>query len=107
MPENNHGDVYRAIADPNRRIILDLLLESERPVQDLAPHLNMTLGAVSQHLQVLWRSGLVTREQRGKQRIYRVRPDRLREVDEWIGRYRKFWSGRLRKFGDYLDEQET
>lgn len=107
MAERNQLDVYRVIAEPNRRVILDLLLEGERSVQELTPHLNISLGAISQHLQILRKSGLVTRENRGKQRIYSIRPDRLREVDEWINRYRRFWSSRLARFGEFLDGDAT
>lgn len=104
--ENKQLDVYRAIADANRRKLLDLLLEEERAVQDLMPHMDITLGAVSQHLQILWRSGLVTREKRGRFRVYRAHPDGLRQVYEWTRKYRQFWEGRLHRLGHYLDNEQ-
>lgn len=104
VPENKQLDVYRAIADGNRRKLLDLLLEEERAVQELMPYMDITLGAVSQHLQILWRSGLVTREKRGRFRVYRARPEGLRQVYEWARKYRRFWEGRLDRLGSFLDE---
>lgn len=98
-------DTFRAIADPTRRRILDLLLEGEKPVQAVADHLPITLGATSQHLQILLRSGLVTRTKQGRQRIYRLQARRLREVDEWMSRYRSFWNTRLDRLGQVLDEK--
>jgi len=107
MTVNKPNDIYKVIADPNRRVILDLLLEKERSVQELTPHLNITIGAVSQHLQILRQHDLVTREKRGKQRIYRLRPDRLQEIDRWLSQYRQFWSDRLERFGEYLNRKDT
>lgn len=102
--ENNQLDVYRVIADPNRRKILELLRDEERAVQELQPHLPITLGGISQHLQLLRRSGLVSRTRRGKQQIYRLEADGLREVDEWLERFRGFWEDRLDRLGAYLDK---
>ena len=97
-------DVYHAIADGNRRRLLELLCEGERSVQELVPHLKVTVGAVSQHLKVLRESGLVARRKEGRYRYYRASPQALKEIDEWIGRYRRFWDSRLDRLGDYLDE---
>lgn len=105
MSQNNQLDVYRMIADPNRRRILELLQEEERPVQAFQPHLPITLGAISQHLQLLHRSGLVSRTRCGKQRIYRLEPDNLHEVDEWLDQFRDFWEGRLDRLGLYLEKK--
>lgn len=80
-------------------------MEAERPVQDLQPHLPITLGAISQHLQLLHRSGLVSRTRRGKQRIYRLEPENLHEIDEWLDQFRNFWEGRLDRLGLYLDKK--
>jgi DNA-binding transcriptional ArsR family regulator len=74
-------------------------------VQALQPHLSITLGAISQHLQLLHRSGLVSRTRRGKQRIYRLEPDILHEVDGWLDQFRHFWEGRLDRLGLYLDKK--
>lgn len=96
-------DVYQAIADRNRRQLLELLLSRERSVQELMPHFDVTIGAVSQHLQVLLASGLVERRKEGRFRIYRANPKALREVHHWTEQYRMFWEDRLDRLGDYLD----
>lgn len=104
MIQNNRLDIYRLIADPNRRKILELLQAEDRPVRALEPHLPITLGAISQHLQLLRRSGLVSRTRHGRQRIYHLEAQNLREVDAWLDRFRGFWENRLDRFGKYLDD---
>lgn len=96
-------DIFQAVADLNRRSLLDLLLDGPRPVQELGAHFDISLAAISQHLMVLLDAGLVSREARGKYRFYKVEPLALQEVHDWTERYRAFWDDRL---GDYLDEQE-
>jgi len=97
-------DVFHAIADPKRRQILDLLLEGERPVGDLVPHLGVSMGAVSQHLRVLRECGLVVQRKDGRHRRYSVTPAPLREIVDWTEPYTRFWKGRMQKLGEYLDE---
>ena len=97
-------DVYHAIAEPKRRRLLELLHERECTVQELVPHLGVTIGAVSQHLKILLASGLVARRRQGRFRYYRARGDALKEVHEWTERYRKFWESRLDQLGRHLDE---
>ena len=99
-------DVYQAIADPNRRRILELLARKEYSVQELAPHFGVTLGAISQHLKVLLDSQLVVRRKEGRYRFYRVRPKRLKEVHDWTQQYERFWKSRLDRLGHYLEGQE-
>ena len=99
-------DVYHAIADPNRRKMLELLSTQEWSVQELAPHFDVTLGAVSQHLKVLLESRLVVRRKEGRFRYYRARPRKLKKVHEWTRQYERFWESRLDRLGDYLDGQE-
>lgn len=97
--------VFHAIADGNRRKLLDLLRCGEMPVTELASHFDITIAAVSQHLKVLMDADLVERRSEGKLRLYQSRPGALRGVHEWIGRYEKFWKRRLRKLGEYLDDE--
>ncbi|WP_189055748.1 ArsR/SmtB family transcription factor [Longimycelium tulufanense] len=99
-------DVYHAIADPTRRRILDLLARSERPVRDIAAPFEMSRPAVSQHLRILREAGLVSERRVGRQRIYRLRAEPLREVEEWVRGYRRFWADRMRALGEYLDQQQ-
>jgi DNA-binding transcriptional ArsR family regulator len=97
------ADVFRAIADPKRRLILDILRDGERPVGELVPHLGVSIGAVSQHLRVLREAGLVVARRHGRQRRYRVDAAPLRELADWTEPYARFWKGRLRRLGRYLD----
>jgi DNA-binding transcriptional ArsR family regulator len=104
-------DVYQAIADPNRRAILMFLAQSgggEHPVSALSEALPVaiTLSAVSQHLRVLRESGLVSVRKSGRERLYRLNADPLREVAEWTKNYEQFWRSRLDRLGDFLDDEE-
>jgi DNA-binding transcriptional ArsR family regulator len=98
-------DPYQAIADPNRRKMLDLLLEKERSVKEIVPHFDMSFGGVSQHLQVLHAAGLVARRTEGRMRIYQIRPVALHDIYAWLAKYDKFWRSRLKRLDDYLDER--
>lgn len=99
-------DVFQAIADPNRRQLLDLLASGELPAQALADRFEISFAAVSQHLKVLREAGLVSRRASGRQRIYSLTPERLREVADWTAGYRGFWEGRLKRLGEYLDAKK-
>lgn len=98
-------DAFRAIADPTRRAVLDLLSEGERKVNDLVGRFRMTQPAMSQHLRVLRRAGLVTHRRAGRERIYRIRPDQLRPVADWVSQYERFWKRKLRALGDFLEKE--
>lgn len=98
------SDVFRAIADPTRRGLLDGLLAGEASVGALARSFDLSLPAVSQHLRVLREVGLVTEQRVGRERRYRIRPAPLREVVDWIARYERFWEDRLDALGRHLEE---
>jgi DNA-binding transcriptional ArsR family regulator len=100
-------EVFRAIADANRRKLLDVLASGDLPAQELASRFDVSFAAVSQHLKVLHSAGLVRRRVAGRHRIYSLAPSRLREVDDWTACYRKFWRGRLKKLRSYLDTTES
>src|SRR5437899_11644887 len=78
-------DVFGAISHPARRRMLDLLLEADRSVNTIAAHFPMSRPAVSQHLRVLLDAGLVTEQRHGRERRYRLVPERLGPVRDWIG----------------------
>ena len=98
-------DVFHAVAERNRRVLIDLMKAGPRAVGELVAGSGMSYSATSQHLAILRRAGLVSSEASGRRRIYRVRPAGLREVYDWSGRYREFWRGRLDALGDLLSEQ--
>ena len=87
--------VFDVIAEPNRRRILDLLAESERPVGELVEHLELSQPAVSKHLRTLREAGLVDVRGEAQRRLYRVRPEPLQAIDEWLSPYRQMWAERL------------
>jgi len=85
-------DVFRAVADPTRRAMLDRLRDGGLSVSDLAGPFNMTQPAVSQHLRVLLHAGLVEAEQVGRQRLYRLNARPLRALFDWAGLYRHLFT---------------
>lgn len=100
--------VFRAIADPARRRILDRLAENgQSPALDLGQGLRTSQPALSKHLKVLRDAGLVRVRRSGRQQIYALNPKPLREVEQWISFYRRFWDAHLDALGRHLDETET
>ena len=85
-------DVFRAVADPTRRALLDRLRATEQSVTDLAGPFHMTQPAISQHLRILRHAGLVRARQVGRQRVYRLDARPLRDVFEWTSLYRDLFT---------------
>ena len=96
--------VFEALAEPNRRRILDFLAQRERPVSDLVSLLQVSQPAVSKHLRVLRDAGLVEVRADAQRRLYRVRPEPLRELDDWLAPYRAMWASRLDALESHLEE---
>jgi DNA-binding transcriptional ArsR family regulator len=94
---------FEVLAEESRRRILDLLAEEERPVGDLVELLALGQPAVSKHLRVLREAGLVECRTDAQRRIYRVRPEPLREVDEWLAPYRRHWADHLNALERHLE----
>src|SRR2546421_12857486 len=97
---------FEALGEPNRRRILDLLRDGERPVGDLVQALAVSQPAVSKHLGVLRDAGLVEARVDAQRRLYRVRPDPLREIDDWIAPYRSMWTSSLDALERHLDDMD-
>jgi DNA-binding transcriptional ArsR family regulator len=97
---------FEVVAEPTRRRILDLLLESERPVGDLVAALAMSQPAVSRHLRVLRDAGLVAARTDAQRRLYRLDPAPLAAVDEWLRPYRRMWAASLAGLERHLDEMD-
>ena len=93
---------FHALADPSRRSIIVRLSRGPASVSELAEPLSMSLPAVMQHLQVLETSGIVRSEKAGRVRTCRLEPAPMLTVQEWIGRHRATWEGRLDRLGDVL-----
>ena len=97
---------FELLADPTRRRVLDELRKSECSVGELVQRLGMKQPAVSKQLRVLREAGLATVRVDSQRRIYRLNPDRLREVDEWLTPFRAFWEERLDALEQTLDSME-
>ncbi len=97
-------DVFEAIAEPNRRALLDALTDGERTAGDLVATLpELTQPTVSRHLRVLREVGLVEVRSDAQRRIYALRADGLVEIDSWITRYRRHWTGHLDALERHLE----
>jgi DNA-binding transcriptional ArsR family regulator len=97
-------DVFHAVADGNRRAMLDRLAGGEASVGALVEHAGLSYSAVSQHLAVLLGAGLVRRRHEGRRRLYRLDPAPLREVARWASRYQRFWTERLDRLEAFFEE---
>jgi DNA-binding transcriptional ArsR family regulator len=107
-PERDELSVtLSALADPTRRAILARLADGEASVTELAEPFEMTLPAVSKHLKVLERARLIERSRHAQWRPCRLAPAPLREVAEWVERYRRFWEGSFDRLDDYLKEMQA
>jgi DNA-binding transcriptional ArsR family regulator len=98
---------FAALADPTRRAILARLASGETSVTELAGPFDMSLPAVSKHLKVLERAGLILRGREAQWRPCRIEPRALKEVDDWLERYRRFWEQSFDRLDDYLRELQA
>jgi len=103
MPTDALSATFAALADPTRRAILARLALGERSVTELAEPFEMSLPAVSKHLRVLERAGLIVRRRDAQWRPCRMEPAPLREVANWAEHYRQLWERRLDRFEAYLE----
>jgi DNA-binding transcriptional ArsR family regulator len=95
---------FAALADPTRRAILSRLALGETSVMDLAEPFDISLPAISKHLKVLEHAGLISRGREAQWRPCRIAPVSLREVDGWLGNFRRFWDENFNRLDDYLEE---
>jgi DNA-binding transcriptional ArsR family regulator len=100
------SNAFDVVAEPSRRRILDVLRSGERPVNDLVDELSMAQPAVSKHLRVLRDAGLVAVRQDAQRRIYRLVPEPLVEIDDWLTPFREAWGRRLDALEAHLDTME-
>jgi DNA-binding transcriptional ArsR family regulator len=102
MPTDRLSTTFAALADPTRRAILARLASGETSVTELAEPFAMSLPAVSKHLKVLERAGLIARGREAQWRPCRLEPGALKQVDDWLERYRRFWDESLDRLDNYL-----
>jgi DNA-binding transcriptional ArsR family regulator len=104
MPTDPLSTTFAALADPTRRAILSRLALGETSVMELAAPFDMSLPAISKHLKVLEHAGLISRSREAQWRPCRIAPVSLKEVDGWLGNFRRFWDESFHRLDDYLEE---
>ena len=107
MPTDGLSHTFAALADPTRRAILARLATGECSVTELAEPFAMSMPAISKHLKVLERAGLITRGRDAQMRPCKIDASALIGVDDWLTEYRKLWEARLDRLDDYLQELQA
>jgi DNA-binding transcriptional ArsR family regulator len=102
MPTDRLSATFAALADPTRRAILARLSRGEATVTELAQPFSMSMPAISKHLKVLERAGLIERGREAQWRPCRLQAEPLREVDDWVEQYRRFWEESFDRLDEYL-----
>jgi DNA-binding transcriptional ArsR family regulator len=97
---------FAVVAEPNRRAILSLLLASERSVGQIEDELELSQPSISKHLRVLREAGFVESRVEAQQRFYRLRPEPLMEIDEWLAPFRRFWSKHVDALERHLEKMD-
>jgi DNA-binding transcriptional ArsR family regulator len=98
------SETFQALADPTRRAIMARLTKGEAPVQELAKPFKMSLPAISKHLKVLEKSGLIIRRSQAQQRLCKLQTQPIKDAVEWLEHHRKLWEERLDRLDEYLKE---
>ncbi len=101
------SNAFAALADPTRRAILARLALGDTSVTELARPFDMSMPAVSKHLKVLERAGLISRGREAQTRPCHIEPAALKSIDEWLERYREFWEASFDRLDDYLRELQA
>ncbi|CAH8770342.1 metalloregulator ArsR/SmtB family transcription factor [Paenibacillus dendritiformis] len=99
-------DVFQAIADPTRREVLRLLADKEMPISQITRHFPISRTAIAKHLHILTEAELVSGRKVGREKIYRLHPEPLTELKDWLSFYERFWSNKL-SILKHVVEQET
>jgi DNA-binding transcriptional ArsR family regulator len=107
MTADHLSQTFSALADPTRRAILARLAQGETSVTELSKPFDMSGPAISKHLKVLERAGLIARSRDAQWRPCRLETAALKDVDHWLERYRRLWEGRLDRLGDYLKDLQA
>jgi DNA-binding transcriptional ArsR family regulator len=100
-------ETFRALAEPNRLQIIELLLAGPRPVGDMVDQLGLRQPQVSKHLRVLSEAGLVDVRVDAQRRIYALRPAPLQELEAWLERYRRIWESNFQRLDALLDDMKA
>src|ERR1700686_87255 len=98
---------FQALADPTRRAVLDLLRRGSRPAGEIAQAFPLSRPAISKHLRLLRRAHLVREHREGRNRVYQLNPEPLREVDSWLDQYRRFWTANLASLKAFVEVEHV
>jgi len=107
MPTDHLSSTFAALADPTRRAILTRLVSGEKSVNELAKPFKMSLPAISKHLKVLEKAGLIARSREAQWRPCRLRAAPMKRAADWIEQYRQFWEESLDRLEDYLNRLQN
>ena len=107
MPIDQLSATFAALADPTRRAILKKLTHGQKSVTELAAPFRMTLPAITKHLKVLVKAGLIVRSRDAQWRPCKLRAAPLKNASNWIEQYREFWEARLDRLDDYLRKLQS
>ncbi len=100
-------DIFQAIADPTRRELLSMLAEQEMPVTAISAQFPISRTAVSKHLHILSEAGLVTERKAGRETRYKLQPEALLELKQWLSYYERFWDKKLAALRSFVESGET
>jgi|SRR3954463_10956944 len=100
-------DVFQAIADPNRRAIINLIANQQLTLNGVADHFNISRPAISKHIKILTECGLITINQQGRERYCEAKLEKLSEVANWVDEYKKFWETKLDALENYLHQLQS
>src|ERR1700733_4669462 len=100
-------DPFQALADPTRRSIVEALRNGERQVNDIVEQAGIHQSGVSRHLRILHEAGFVSMRPDGQRRLYSLRPEPFRGLDEWLAQYRNLWEARLDRLGAALEKEQS
>lgn len=98
---------FETLADPTRRKIVEALRQGERPVNDIVERSGIHQSGVSRHLRILHEAGFVSVRPDGQRRLYSLRPEPFRELEQWLAQYRHLWEQRLDRFGAALAKKQA
>ncbi|MBL8581499.1 MAG: winged helix-turn-helix transcriptional regulator [Rhizobiaceae bacterium] len=102
----DESEIFRALADPTRRAVLERLLTGERNATELREGMSVSQPAISQHIAVLRGAGLITEQRVGRHVRYAVNPEGLQPIVDWLTRYRAFWPARIERLKTHLKDMD-
>ncbi|MFC7391440.1 ArsR/SmtB family transcription factor [Scopulibacillus cellulosilyticus] len=105
MTAASKHDVYQAIADPTRRQLLRLLAERELPITEISSYFPISRTAVSKHLHVLSEAKLVSGRKAGREKLYKLNPEPLKELKQWLSFFEQFWDNKLSRLKHYVENE--